>query len=98
MVMFLPGRLRRGAEWPMVAGRAKGLYGGPAGMIGMRRSECAVPGPRGRTGCISQMEHSIMPGADSMHHHLRIARPVRDLAAARAMYCRGLGLQVLGHF
>ena len=33
-----------------------------------------------------------------MQHHLRIARPVRDLAATQAMYCRGLGLRVLGSF
>jgi catechol 2,3-dioxygenase-like lactoylglutathione lyase family enzyme len=30
--------------------------------------------------------------------HLRIARPVSDLAATRAMYCRGLGLRVIGSF
>lgn len=30
--------------------------------------------------------------------HLRIARPVGDLARAQAMYCRGLGLRVLGSF
>ncbi len=29
---------------------------------------------------------------------LRIARPVRDLERASAMYCAGLGLQVLGSF
>ncbi len=33
-----------------------------------------------------------------MRHHLRIARPVRDLATTQAMYCQGLGLQVLGRF
>ena len=33
-----------------------------------------------------------------MHPHLRIARPVTDLAATREMYCRGLGLHVLGSF
>jgi catechol 2,3-dioxygenase-like lactoylglutathione lyase family enzyme len=33
-----------------------------------------------------------------MPHHLRIARPVRDLARATDMYRRGLGLQVLGGF
>jgi catechol 2,3-dioxygenase-like lactoylglutathione lyase family enzyme len=33
-----------------------------------------------------------------MRHHLRIARPVRDLSRSRAMYCAGLGLQVLGGF
>lgn len=33
-----------------------------------------------------------------MQHHLRIARPVRDLAATQAMYCRGLGLLVIGSF
>ncbi len=31
-----------------------------------------------------------------MKHHLRIARPVRDLARTRAMYCAGLGLRVVG--
>jgi len=31
-------------------------------------------------------------------HHLRIARPVSDLARTRAMYCRGLGLRVVGSF
>ncbi len=30
--------------------------------------------------------------------HLRIARPVSDLARSVAMYRRGLGLRVLGHF
>lgn len=30
--------------------------------------------------------------------HLRIARPVRDLSAATALYREGLGLQVLGGF
>jgi len=33
-----------------------------------------------------------------MQHHLRIARPVSDLAASQAMYCRGLGLKVVGSF
>jgi catechol 2,3-dioxygenase-like lactoylglutathione lyase family enzyme len=33
-----------------------------------------------------------------MARHLRIARPVTDLAAARDMYCRGLGLRVVGSF
>jgi len=33
-----------------------------------------------------------------MQHHLRIARPVSDLARTEAMYCAGLGLQVLGRF
>ena len=31
-------------------------------------------------------------------HHLRIARPVSDLARTKAMYCRGLGLCVVGNF
>ena len=30
--------------------------------------------------------------------HLRVARPVRDLAATVRMYCRGLGLSELGRF
>ena len=30
--------------------------------------------------------------------HVRIARPVTDLGRAREMYCRGLGLRVLGSF
>lgn len=30
--------------------------------------------------------------------HLRIARPVADLATTREMYCRGLGLRVVGAF
>jgi len=30
--------------------------------------------------------------------HLRIARPVSDLSRARAMYCQGLGLRVIGRF
>lgn len=30
--------------------------------------------------------------------HLRIARPVRDLAKSRDMYCRGLGFRVIGSF
>jgi catechol 2,3-dioxygenase-like lactoylglutathione lyase family enzyme len=29
---------------------------------------------------------------------LRIARPVTDLAVTQAMYCRGLGLRVIGRF
>ena len=33
-----------------------------------------------------------------MSHPLRIARPVRDLARTTAMYCQGLGLQVVGSF
>jgi catechol 2,3-dioxygenase-like lactoylglutathione lyase family enzyme len=30
--------------------------------------------------------------------HLRIARPVSNLYRAQAMYCRGLGLHVIGRF
>ena len=33
-----------------------------------------------------------------MAHHLRIARPVSDLARSVDMYCRGLGCIVLGSF
>ena len=33
-----------------------------------------------------------------MKHHLRIARPVTDLARSRDMYVRGLGLKVVGSF
>lgn len=33
-----------------------------------------------------------------MPHHLRIARPVSDLGRTRTMYCRGLGLRVVGSF
>ena len=33
-----------------------------------------------------------------MHHHLRIAKPVGNLSATQAMYCRGLGLRVIGSF
>jgi hypothetical protein len=33
-----------------------------------------------------------------MATHLRIARPVSDLARSAAMYCRGLGYVVLGSF
>ena len=33
-----------------------------------------------------------------MLHHLRIARPVSDLALTKDMYCRGLGLRVIGSF
>ncbi len=33
-----------------------------------------------------------------MQLQLRIARPVRDLALAKDMYCRGLGLVLLGEF
>lgn len=33
-----------------------------------------------------------------MHFHLRVARPVSDLARAADMYCRGLGFRVLGEF
>ena len=31
-------------------------------------------------------------------HHLRVARPVSDLARSQAMYCAGLDLQVIGGF
>jgi hypothetical protein len=31
-------------------------------------------------------------------HHLRIARPVSDLARSQTMYSQGLGLEVLGGF
>jgi catechol 2,3-dioxygenase-like lactoylglutathione lyase family enzyme len=34
----------------------------------------------------------------TMAPHLRIARPVTNVARAADMYCRGLGLQVLGSF
>lgn len=33
-----------------------------------------------------------------MLHNLRVARPVSDLARARDMYCRGLGLRVIESF
>lgn len=33
-----------------------------------------------------------------MPHHLRIARPVSDLTKTTDLYCRGLGLRVLGRF
>ena len=33
-----------------------------------------------------------------MAPHLRVARPVTDLERSKAMYCRGLGLRVLGSF
>ena len=33
-----------------------------------------------------------------MHHRLRVARPVTDIARSRAMYCAGLGLKVLASF
>ena len=33
-----------------------------------------------------------------MQHHLRIDRPVRNLAATQARYCRGLGLRIIGSF
>src|SRR4051794_40023173 len=33
-----------------------------------------------------------------MSPHLRIARPVRDLEKTASMYCRGLGLRVIGRF
>ena len=32
------------------------------------------------------------------NYHLRIARPVRNLVETQTMYCRGLGLRVLGSF
>jgi catechol 2,3-dioxygenase-like lactoylglutathione lyase family enzyme len=32
------------------------------------------------------------------HHHLRIARPVSNLAQTQAMYCEGLGLRVVDSF
>lgn len=33
-----------------------------------------------------------------MQHHLRIARPVRNLQRTTSMYCAGLGLRILGRF
>jgi len=33
-----------------------------------------------------------------MNHHLRIARPVRDLERTQSMYRDGLGLRVIGSF
>lgn len=33
-----------------------------------------------------------------MRHHLRLARPVSDLPRSIEMYCRGLGLHLLGSF
>ena len=33
-----------------------------------------------------------------MTPHLRVARPVRNLARSTEMYCRGLGLTILGSF
>ncbi len=33
-----------------------------------------------------------------MPHHLRIARPVSDIAHTKDMYCRGLGLHVIASF
>ena len=33
-----------------------------------------------------------------MPPHLRIARPVSDLARSTKLYCRGLGLRILGSF
>ena len=33
-----------------------------------------------------------------MKHHLRIARPVSDIARTRDMYVRGLGLRIVGSF
>lgn len=33
-----------------------------------------------------------------MPHHLRIARPVSDIQRTKEMYCRGLGLRVIGSF
>jgi catechol 2,3-dioxygenase-like lactoylglutathione lyase family enzyme len=33
-----------------------------------------------------------------MKHHVRIARPVSDLARSCDMYCHGLGLRVVGSF
>ena len=33
-----------------------------------------------------------------MPHHLRIAKPVSNLARTQAIYCKGLGLHVVGNF
>ena len=33
-----------------------------------------------------------------MHHRLRVARPVTDIARSQAMYCDGLGLKVMAGF
>jgi catechol 2,3-dioxygenase-like lactoylglutathione lyase family enzyme len=35
---------------------------------------------------------------DTMQTHLRIARPVTDLARTRELYCAGLGLVIIGAF
>ena len=32
------------------------------------------------------------------YYHLRVARPVSDIERTREMYCRGLGLHVIGSF
>jgi hypothetical protein len=37
-------------------------------------------------------------GRPSNGYHVRLARPVSDLGRARAMYCAGLDLQVIGGF
>jgi catechol 2,3-dioxygenase-like lactoylglutathione lyase family enzyme len=39
-----------------------------------------------------------MPLQIAMPYHLRIARPVSDIARAKDMYCRGLGLRVIDSF
>jgi len=39
-----------------------------------------------------------MKGVDAMLQHLRIARPVRDLARTEDLYCNGLALHVIDRF
>ena len=43
--------------------------------------------------------HSVSPFPAAISQpHLRIARPVNDLARTARLYCRGLGLRVVGSF
>ena len=47
---------------------------------------------------ISNVDRCPTPPRTVMSPHLRIARPVGDLARSTAMYCCGLGIHVLGRF
>ncbi len=53
----------------------------------------------GGLGCtIGRKTATQTPFRIAMSHHIRVARPVGDLARTTEMYRRGLGLRVLGGF
>jgi catechol 2,3-dioxygenase-like lactoylglutathione lyase family enzyme len=44
------------------------------------------------------LRQKAQKGVQSMHYRMRVARPVIDIARAKAMYCDGLGLKVIASF